>query len=331
MRAAVQEEYGDPERLFTVQSSPVPVPDKGEVLVEVHAAGVNWADRSMTVGEPYIMRLGYGFTAPRRGIRGLEMAGRVIALGPGVASEDGRIDIGQDVFGACPGAFAEFAVAKAAQIAPMPAGAGYVEMAGVPIAGCVALQAIRDVGAIDPGDRILIVGASGGIGMFAIQIAKAAGAHVTGVCSTPNVDFVRSLGADEVIDYTIEDFTARKDRFDLILDMADRHSLRARRDLLAPSGTLIPNSGEGGRWIGSVGRIIKARLASPFVRGRQRPFFSMTKRDDLLALSKLIEDGTVTPVVGATLPLDRAGDAIALAGSGHARGKTVLTISDGGR
>jgi NADPH:quinone reductase-like Zn-dependent oxidoreductase len=183
---------------------------------------------------------------------------------------------------------------------------------------------LRDVAGIQPGQKVLVVGASGGIGTFTVQIAKALGAEVTGVCSTANTELVRSLGADYVIDYTKEDFTDSGRRFDMILDMADKHTLAQRRRLLETSGTLIPNSGEGGPWLGSVGRILKARLLSPFVGHRLRPFLSLAKRPDLLALTQLIDRGEIAPVVGETYALADAGAAVAVAGSGHARGKIVV-------
>jgi NADPH:quinone reductase-like Zn-dependent oxidoreductase len=190
----------------------------------------------------------------------------------------------------------------------------------------VALQALRDIGDVQAGEKVLIVGASGGIGSFAVQIAKAMGAEVTGVSSTPNADLVRSIGADHVIDYTKADFTEGSERYDFILDMADTHSLAERRRVMTPDGVLIPNSGRGGRWAGSLRRIVAARLFSPFVSQTLRPFLSMPKRDDLLELTELIASGDVTPVVGRTHPLAGVGDAMTEVASGHARGKTVIVV-----
>lgn len=194
------------------------------------------------------------------------------------------------------------------------------------MAGMVALQALRDVGKLQPGDKALVVWGFGGIGTFAVQIAKAMGAEVTGVCSTPNVDLVRSIGADRVIDYTEEDFTEGDERFDVSLDIADKHSLSARRRILAPRGTLIPNSGEGGRLAGSLGRIVAARLLSLFVRQNLHPFLSLPRIEDLSTLRELIESGSVEPVVGRTFPLVDAADAVAYVGKRHPRGKTVVTV-----
>lgn len=322
MKAAVQRRYGTPADVFTVEDVPEPSLKDDEVLIRVHAAGVNWADASMATGTPYIMRLGYGLFRPRQGIRGTDVAGVVERVGSAVTAHR----VGDHVFGWCSGAFAEYAKAKENQVVPKPVELEFEEAAGMAMAGCVALQAMRDIGEIRPGSRVLVNGASGGIGSLAVQIAKAFEAHVTGVCSTPNVELVRSLGADSVIDYTEEDFTRGSARYDIILDMADNRSLRERRRVLKDDGVLIPNSGVGGRWFGSIGRIFKAWLLSPFVSHRLRPFLSVTRRDDLLALSSFVDAGVLTPIVGHTYGLADTGLAIEEAGSGHARGKAVITI-----
>ena len=323
IQAAVQHAYGSPLDVVGVEEVPTPRVGDDEVLVRVHAAGVNWADRSMTIGMPYIMRLGYGLRAPRNAIRGTDVAGTVEKVGTKVAHHRA----GDAVFGWCTAAFAEYAVVKGKHLIPKPDGITFEQAAGVPLAGCVALQAVRDVAKTKPGDKVLVVGASGGIGSFTVQVAKAFGAEVTGVCSTPNLELVRSIGADHVIDYTENDFTQQSERYDLILDMADHHSLRERKRVLTAKGTLIPNSGEGGPWFGSIGRIFKAWIASPFVTQRFRPFLSMAKQKDLVVLVELMEAGKLTPVVGATYPLADAGPAIEAAGSGHARGKIVVTVA----
>lgn len=320
MRAAVQSRYGPPTEVFAVEEIPQPTIKDDEVLVRVRAAGVNWADKSMTLGKPYIMRLGYGLRRPRRGARGMDLAGTVEAVGPKVTT----LHPGDEVFGSSTATFAEYAAAKATNLVPKPAGISFEQAGGISTAGCVALQAVRDVAGIQPGQKVLVVGASGGIGTFTVQIAKALGAVVTGVCSTGNVELVQSLGADDVIDYTKEDFVESEERFDMIIDMADKHTLAQRRRVMEPRGTLIPNSGEGGPVLGSVGRILKAKLVSPFVSQRLRPFLSLSKRQDLLALTQLIDRGEVTPVIGATYELPETGVAIAEAGSGHARGKIVV-------
>ena len=295
MKAAVQHAYGPPDEVIALEDVPTTTtlaPD--EVLVRVHAAGVNWADWSMTVGMPFVMRLGYGLRAPRQGIRGTDLAGTVEEVGSEV-TELGR---GDAVFGWSTAAFAEFTSVPVDQLVSKPDGITFEEAAAIPQAGCVALQAMRDIGETQPGDRVLVNGASGGIGSLAVQIAKSLGAEVTGVCSGANVEFVRSIGADEVIDYTEEDFTRHGDRYALIFDIADDHPLTERRRVLTHNGTLIPNSGVGGPWIGSVGRILKAWVLSPFVAERLRPFLSMTKKEDLDVLTQLIATGALTPIVG---------------------------------
>ena len=322
MKAAVHRDYGPPEEVVHLEDIATPECGDDDVLVRVRAAGVNWADASMTIGKPYLMRLGYGLRSPRKGVRGMEVAGFVEVVGQNVTQHAP----GDEVFGWSTATFAEFTVVKEDQLIPKPSEISFEQAAGIPVAGCVALQAVRDIAHTQPGHNVLVNGASGGIGSFTVQIAKGIGADVTGVCSTANLEFVRSLGADRVIDYTDEDFTLGSQRYDLIVDMADKHTLAQRRKVLTPKGTLIPNSGEGGPVLGSVGRIIKAWMLSPFVGHKLRPFLSMTTTEDLTALAGLARDGALRPIVGATYPLAEAGAAIAHAGSGHARGKVVVVV-----
>jgi NADPH:quinone reductase-like Zn-dependent oxidoreductase len=322
MRAVIASEYGPPADVLGLADIDTPAVGDDDVLVRVHAAGVNWADWAITRGLPYIIRPLYGLRRPRRRVRGSDVAGTVAAVGRHVT----RLRPGDAVFGWCAGAFAEYARADARKLAPKPAGLTFEQAAAVPEAGVVALQALRDVARLRPGQKVLVNGASGGIGTFAVQLAKAFGADVTGVCSTANLDLVRSIGADRVIDYTREDFTTRGERYDLILDIADTHPLSARRRALTPTGTLIPNSGEGGRWTGSAGRVIKARLLSPFVSQRLRPFVVKPTVGDLDALGALVDAGTVTPVVGGTYPLHATAEAVEHVGRGHTRGKVVITV-----
>ncbi len=322
MKAASHDRYGDPISVVSVRDVPIPTIEQDQVLVQVRAVGVNWADHSMTIGEPRVMRLGYGLTRPRRGIRGMDVAGVVAQVGSSV----GEFAPGDEVFGWCTGALAQYAAVDQNQLLAKPDDLSFQDVAGLPTAGCVALQAVRDIAAIQDGDDVLVVGASGGIGSLTVQIAKAYGAHVTGVCSTPNLEFVRSLGADRVIDYTKTDFTLGDARYDMILDMSDRHTLSERRRVMTDDGTLIPNSGTGGRWVGSLPRIVKARLASPFVSQRLRPFLSLTRRPDLEELLDLIAAGAVRPVVGSAYSLEQTGKAIAEAGGGHTRGKVVVVM-----
>lgn len=323
MRAAIHRAYGPPEEVIHIEDIAKPEIGEDEVLVQVRAAGVNWADASMTIGKPYIMRLGYGLRSPRKGLRGTDVAGTVEAVGRNVT----RHSPGDEVFGWSTATFAEYAKAKEGQLTLKPKGISFEQAAGIPLAGCVALQAIRDIAHTQPGHKVLVNGASGGIGSLTVQIAKAYGAEVTGVCSTANLDFVRSLGADRVIDYTDEDFTQGSERYDLILDIADKQTLSQRRRALKPRGTLIPNSGEGGPWLGSVGRIFKAWIVSPFVSHKLRPFLSMAAIEDLETLADMVDDGTLTPTVGTTYPLTETGAAIAHAGSSHARGK-IIVVAD---
>jgi NADPH:quinone reductase-like Zn-dependent oxidoreductase len=320
MKAMIQDGYGP--HVLSLQDVELPRIGRNEVRLRVRAAGVNWADWSGMQGVPTVMRLMYGFGEPRNPIRGTDVAGTVDAIGEDVRD----LRPGHEVFGVGTATFAEQACAAGDKLVAKPAEVSFEQAAAVPMAGLCALQALRDVGHVRVGQEVLIIGASGGIGTFAVQIAKVLGAHVTGVCSTANLDLVRSLGAERVIDYTRDDYTKGHERYDLILDMADDRSLGERRRLLTPRGTLIPNSGAGGRRFGSLGRIAKARLASPFVGQRFRPFLSVPKRQDLLTLRALIASEEVRPVVGRTYPLIEAADALAHVAEGHARGKVVLTM-----
>jgi NADPH:quinone reductase-like Zn-dependent oxidoreductase len=318
----VQTRYGPPADVLTVGELPAPRAGDGEVVVRVRAAGVNWADCALTHGVPYMLRAGYGLRRPKNQVRGTDVAGTVEAVGSGVTD----LHEGDAVFGWCRGAFAEQAIARDGDVIAKPTTIPFEAAAGVPMAALVALQALRDVGHVQPGQRVLVNGASGGIGTFAVQIAKTLGAEVTGVCSTPHLELVSSIGADDVIDYTRQDFTRDHERYDVILDMADDRSLGDRRRVLTPRGTLIPNAGTGNRWVGSLGRIAWARLASLAVSQSFRPFLSTQKRDDLVALRGLLEDGSVRPVVGETHPLEEASAAVEHAGGGHATGKVVIVV-----
>jgi NADPH:quinone reductase-like Zn-dependent oxidoreductase len=295
-----------------------------DVLVRVQAAGVHIGDWHLMTGLPYLMRvIGFGFRAPKARVRGMDVAGTVEAVGTHVT----RLRAGDDVFGTCDGAFAEYAVAREATLAPKPANLTFAQAAAVPTSACVALQALRDAGGIQPGQRVLIVGASGGVGLFAVQLAKAFGAAVTGVCSTAKVATVRAVGADQVIDYTREDVTRSGRRYDLILDLGGNRPLSQLRRALTPRGTLVLVGGEGGdRWIGTVGRTVRALAVSPFVRQNLRGVVGAAKAADLQLLKELIEAGTVTPVVDRTYPLREVPDAIRYLHAGHARGKIAITV-----
>lgn len=322
MKAIVHHEYGQPHSVLRLEEVERPVPVEGEVLVRVRAVGLNWADYSILTGVPYMVRLGFGITRPRQGIRGTDFAGEVEAVGAGVV----EFQPGDEVFGWGKGGLAEYVAAAESNLATKPEIITDSQAAAVPMAGMVALQAMRDIGELVPGQRVLIVGASGGIGTFAVQIARSMGVDVTGVCSTGNVELVKSIGADHVIDYTSQDFTELGERFDVILDIADNHSFSSRRRVLNRGGVLIPNSGEGGRLAGSLRRIVAARMLSPFLPVRLRPFLSTYELGDLVALKKLIEAGEIEPVVGRTYPLIEAPEALDFVGKRHSRGKTVVTV-----
>jgi NADPH:quinone reductase-like Zn-dependent oxidoreductase len=234
--------------------------------------------------------------------------------------------VGDDVFGWCKGSLAEYIAVPEEAIAPKPANLTFEQAAAVPVSGVAALQALRDTGELVRGQRVLVIGASGAVGTFAVQIAKALGAEVTGICSTRNVELVRSIGADHVIDYTREDINGRGDRHDLVLDLAGNRSLAELRQALTPTGTLVIVGGSGGRWLMGFGRTIRAAVMSPFVRHRLRPFITKQNRSDLVELKQLIEAGAVTPVIDRTFPLIDTVDALGHIGSRHTQGKTVITV-----
>lgn len=324
MRAIVYTQYGPPETLALAQIAQ-PVPTDGEMLVRVSACSVNPGDWDVLHGTPYVLRASTGFRKPKHQVLGLAVAGRVESIGPNVT----KFAVGDAIFAGIPrGGFAEFARVPAATAAPKPFSLTYEQAAAIPVAGTTALQALRNVGRVEAGQQVLVNGASGGVGTFAVQIAKALGAEVTGVCSTRNVDLVRSLGADHVVDYTREDFAAGDRRYDLILDNVGNRSLADLRRALEPKGMLIPNSNKGGgRWLGGyLPRAFRALVVSPFASQRLRPFAASDKSEDLAALTELIEAKAVTPVIDRTYPLQETANALAYYGEGHPRGKIVITV-----
>ncbi|HEY5529179.1 MAG TPA: NAD(P)-dependent alcohol dehydrogenase [Thermoleophilia bacterium] len=323
MKAIIQDQYGSPD-VLELQEVDRPEIGDDDVLVRVRAAGVHIGDRHIMTGLPYLMRvMGFGLRAPKARVRGTDVSGTVEAAGKNVT----RFQAGDDVFGTCDGSFADHTRAREDKLAPKPANLTFEQAAAVPTSACTALQALRDRGGIQPGQKVLIVGASGGVGMFAVQIAKSFGAEVTGVCSTTKVDMVRSIGADHVIDYTQEDFTQSGQRYDLILDMVGNRSLSHLRRALTPRGTLVLVGGEGGdRWIGAVGRSIRALVVSPFVSQRMRMIVATANTEDLQFLKELIEAAKVTPVIDRTYSLSEVPDAIRYLNDGHARGKIVITV-----
>lgn len=322
MQAMVQDTYGGPEVLQLQQISRPAITDE-QVLIRVRAAGVNPADWAIMSGLPYIARPVYGFGRPKNQVRGTDVSGHVEAVGAAVT----RFRPGDEVFGSCDGSYAEYAAASEKSVALKPSNLTFEQSAAVPMAALVAFQAVAQHGNVQAGQEVLINGASGGIGTFAVQIAQSLGAHVTGVCSGRNADLVRSVGADQVIDYTQNDFTRGEQRYDFILDNVANHSLSALRRVLTPSGTLVPNGGEfDNLWFAGAGRVIATRLLQPFVKHNLRPFILSMNTEDLVAVAELLEAGKVTPVVDRTYPLDDLPQAIGYVGDGHARGKVVITL-----
>ena len=324
MKAVAQERYGAPGDVLELRVIDRPVPADDEVLIQVHAAGVDPGVWHLTAGLPYLVRImGYGLRRPKTQVAGMDVAGRVEAVGKGVT----QFQPGEEVFGAGRGSFAEYALASVEKLAHKPANATFEQAAVVPVSAVTALQGLRDAGRIQAGQTALIIGAGGGVGSFAVQIAKAFGAEVTAVCSTGKVDLVRSIGADHVIDYTKEDFATRGERYDLILDTGGRRPLSLLRRALAPNGTLVLVGGEwGGRWTGGFGRHLRAAMLSPFLGQNLRPVMARETREDLLVLKDLIEAGKVTPVIDRVYALNDAAEAVQYVEDGHARGKTVITI-----
>lgn len=322
MRAIVQDVYGPPAvlRLDEIEQ---PVPGRGQVLVRVRAAAVDQGVWHLMAGLPYALRAVAGVRAPRSRVRGMDVAGRVEAVGEGVT----RFQPGDEVYGSCNGSFAEYACAKEGALALKPRNLTFEQAAAVPVSGCSALKAVRDEGRVEDGQSVLVLGASGGVGTYAVQLAKASGAHVTGVCSASKADLVRSIGADEVVDYAHEDPVDGSRRYDVILDIAGNRPLAGLRRALTARGTLVIIGGEGGgRWIGGNERQLGALLLSPFVGHRLRPLASVVRHGDLQALTELIEAGSVTPVIDRTYPLAEVPDAIGYLREGRVRGKIVIGL-----
>jgi NADPH:quinone reductase-like Zn-dependent oxidoreductase len=321
MRAMVQERYGRAEDVVRLATTHRPTIGDDDVLVRVHAAGVDRGVWHVTTGLPYPVRLVSGLRVPKAEVPGTDVAGRVEVVGRDVAT----LRIGDDVFGVAEGSFAQYARARSDKLAPKPDHLSYEQAAAIPASACTALQAVRDHGRVRPGQEVLVIGASGGVGTFAVQIAKAHGAVVTGVCSTAKVDLVHSIGADRVIDYTRGDITNTGQRYDVILDIGGNRSLTKLRRALTRRGTLVITGGEtGGRWLGGTGRQLRAMAWSPFIGQKLRTFIGRQNTADLLVIAELIEAGTVTPVLDRIYPLGRAAEAIRYLHDGHARGKIVI-------
>src|SRR4051812_9454281 len=321
MKAIVQDKYGSPD-VLELRAIDKPVVKDDDVLVRVRAAAVNIGDWHLLRGVPYVMRAVSGLRKPRRAVRGLDIAGQVEAVGRKVK----QFRAGDEVFGWCRGAFAEYARAAESNLLPKPANLTFEQSAAVGDSAFTALAAVRDQGKVQPGHRVLINGASGGVGTFAVQIAKSFSADVTGVCSTRNVDLVGSLGAGRVIDYTKEDFTKTERRYDVMLDLVGNRPLSDCRRALTARGTyVLVGVSDLGRWFG-LARQIKALLLSPFVRQRMRVFVVRHNREDLAVLKELVEAEKVAPVIDRRYELSEVPDALRHQGKGHTRGKIVIAV-----
>jgi len=324
MRAIVQDRFGPPDVL---QLADTGLPDVGadDVLVRVHAAALNPADWHILRGDPLVARLmGVGLTKPKARVAGVDAAGVVETVGANVRG----LRNGEEVLGFCRGAFAEYACAAADMVVPKPASLTFEQAAAVPIAATTALRGIREVGEVKAGQQVLVNGAGGGVGTYAVQIAAALGAEVTGVCSTRNVELVRSIGAAHVVDYTREDFTAGRSQYDVILDNVSSLPLTRLRRVLAPKGILVLNGGGSpGHVFGPVAGILRAVVANAFVSQRLRPLPSRQNQAELLAVTGLIEDGKLMPVVDRTYPLADTVEGLRTVEQGHTRGKVVVTVA----
>jgi NADPH:quinone reductase-like Zn-dependent oxidoreductase len=323
VKAIVYQEYGSPD-VLELQDIDKPVVKDGEVLVRVHAASVNPADWHYMRGVPYLMRPQSGLRKPKNTLLGHDIAGQVEAVGKDVTG----LRPGDEVFASvAAGGFAEYTAVSGGFLVLKPANLTFEQAAAVPLAALTALQGLRDAGQVQPEQKVLIIGASGGVGTFAVQIAKSFGANVTGVCSTRNVELVRSLGADRVIDYTQGDFTQSGQKYDLVFQLAGTTSPSDLRRALTSEGTLVLSSGDSeGRWIGPVDRLVKAVMLSPFVSQKLGSFLAKPNRDDLQFVKELIEAGKVTPVIDRTYSLSEVPEAIRYLEEGHARGKVVITV-----
>jgi NADPH:quinone reductase-like Zn-dependent oxidoreductase len=320
MRAIVQDVYGSADQLRLAEVDK-PVIAADEVLVQVHAAGVDRGTCHLMRGEPYLVRiLGFGFRGPKNRVPGLDVAGTVAAVGGDVS----RFKVGDEVFGISRGSFAEYAAAREDKLVRKPAGLSFEQAAVVAVSGLAALQGLH-AGRITAGQKVLIIGASGGVGSYAVQLAKAFGATVTGVASTAKAGLLRSIGADQVIDYTREDFADGRQHYDLILDIGGNSRIARLRRALTPTGTLVITGSEGAKWTG-VGRQLRALMLSPFTRQRLTMYISRHRHDDLETLSQLTGTGQVTPIIGRTYSLADLSQAIRDLQAGHARGKIAILI-----
>jgi NADPH:quinone reductase-like Zn-dependent oxidoreductase len=324
MRAVVQDVYGSAD-VLRVARVPVPGVAAGEVLVRVHAAGLDRGTWHLMTGRPYLVRLAFGLRGPRNPVPGRDVAGTVEAVGSAVT----RFRVGDEVFGVGRASFAQFCVVREDKLARKPATIDFAQAAVVPLSALTALQGLRDAGQLQAGQHVLVLGASGGVGSYAVQLAKAFGAEVTGVCSTAKLDLVRALGADHVIDYTGADFADGPQRYDVVLDIAGNPGLNRLRRALTPTGTAVIVGGEGGdRLTGGLDRQLRAFLLSPFVQQRLTSLVCSENGADLEHLRQLIEAGQVTPALDRCFPLAEAGDAMRHLAAGAVRGKVAVLCSE---
>jgi len=321
VKAIVYHRYGSPD-VLRCEEIPSPTPASGEVLLRIAAAALNPLDWHFMRGTPYGFRFMSGLTRPKECRLGMDVAGRVEAVGPGVS----RFNPGDEVFGVCRGAFAEAVCTPASNLIAKPPSLTFEQAASVPVAAFTALQALRNKGNIQAGQTLLINGAAGGVGTLAVQIAKSFGVHVTGVCSTRNVELVRSLGVDHVIDYTQEDFTRAGRRYDLMLDCIGNHSLSACRRVLREQGICLMVGAPPGRWIAPMGRFLRAGVLSRFSRRKLMPVVAKWSADDLSFVAGLMTTGRVTPVIDRRYPLNEVPQAIRYLEQGHARGKVIIAV-----
>jgi len=320
MKAIVQKGYGSPDAL-QLREVEAPAAGDGGVLVEVHAASVNALDWHLVRGVPVFIPIFEATAAPRHRVRGVDLAGRVSAVGKNVT----RFTPGDEVLGGAHGSFAEFAVTTEKRLAPKPPGITFEQAATLNVAGLTALQGLRDRARVRAGERVLVNGAGGGVGTFAVQVAKSLGAHVTAVTRAGSVDVVRSIGADEVIDHDAEDFTGRGERWDVIFDIGGNHPFRRCRRVMRPDGILVAIGGPAGRWIAPAGRLLAALMLSPLTRRRRVvPFVAKSDAEGLALLAGLVERGTIAPVIDRRFALSETAEAVRFLGTGHARGKVVI-------
>jgi len=323
MKGFIQTGFGAPEDVLKLGEVEAPAPGDEEVLVRVHAASIHIGDVYGVRGFPRVMRPMFKSLRAKSGVVGTDIAGIIEGVGANVE----RLKVGDKVFGSCKGAFAEYASAKAEALAIVPANLTLEQASAIGVSAFTALQGLRDHGGVKEAHKVLVTGASGGVGTFAVQIAKAFGAEVTGVCSTRNLDMVRSIGADDVIDYTEENFAEGGPTYDLIFDNVGAHSLKDMRRALTPKGRLLANGAAAPTgWFGGLGHPIRAMLASMFSKQQARPFLSIENADDLETLRGLAEAGSIVPVIDRTFPLEDAVAAISYVGEGHNRGTSIITM-----